>query len=292
MMLDPFLPHELEHAIFELAALTHPKRIPILMLVAHRVKNWVEHLLYRVVIMMSTLPRRDLFNYPMLIPETLLNIIRVKPPEFLPNSVQHLFLNATIKRNELTAIYSACIHVTNLVDYLCGSPQNPAFGRLSHLRRLTLGLQDFLICYNMNHTHPTLRRITHLQLLSTWNHGSLAELTRCLPLVPSLTHIALRSVSHDVPLQNTLCAAQNICCIVFLEVPVGDRIGLVTNELALDPRFVCLDWGGGFVEDWLHSVDTGEDYWAFAEAFIAARQAGRVDRSRYTVSSTDTSWMN
>ncbi|KAJ6452920.1 hypothetical protein C8R45DRAFT_1193285 [Mycena sanguinolenta] len=289
---DPFLPPELEHAVFELAALTHPKIMPILMLVAHRVKTWVEPLLYRVVVVMSVLPFGEPVSYPVLSAGLLLDIIRTKPPEFLQNFVQHLFLNTRIKRNELSAVFTACSHVTNLLDYSYGSPRNPTFGQLPHLRRLTLALEDFLACYTMEHIHSTLGRITHLELFNTWDNRNLARLTRCLRLVPALTHIALRSVAHDVPLQTALCAARNIHCIVFLEVPVGDRVKLVTNELALDPRFVCFDWGGAFLEDWPYGMGTGEHCWAFAETFIAARQAGRVDRSRYTVLSMDTSWMN
>ncbi|KAJ6452908.1 hypothetical protein C8R45DRAFT_1112695 [Mycena sanguinolenta] len=267
---DPFLPPELEHVVFELAALTHPKMIPILM---------VEPLLYRVVVVMSVLPFGDPepVSYPVLSADRLLEIIRAKPPEFLQNSVQYLFLNTQINRNELRAVFTACSHVTNFVGYSCGSLQSLTFGLLPHLRRLTLALEDFLTCYTMEHTHSTLGRITHLELFSTWGNRNLARITRCLPFVPSLTHITLRSVVHDVPLQTALSAARNIHCIVFLEVLAGDRVKLVTNELALDPRFVCLDWGGALLEDWLHGVETGEDYWAFAEAFIAARQAGKVD---------------
>ncbi|KAJ7887124.1 hypothetical protein B0H14DRAFT_2696630 [Mycena olivaceomarginata] len=45
----PKLPPELECTIFEIAALARPKMIPSLILVAHRVKHWVEPLLYRVI---------------------------------------------------------------------------------------------------------------------------------------------------------------------------------------------------------------------------------------------------
>ncbi|KAJ6543046.1 hypothetical protein B0H19DRAFT_1172653 [Mycena capillaripes] len=46
---EPRLPPELEVLIFETAALSHPAAIPKLMLIAHRVKHWVEPLLYTVV---------------------------------------------------------------------------------------------------------------------------------------------------------------------------------------------------------------------------------------------------
>ncbi|KAJ6521621.1 hypothetical protein DFH09DRAFT_1424685 [Mycena vulgaris] len=47
---SPTLPPELEQHIFELAAISRPACIPTLMLVARRVKHWVEPLLYRTVV--------------------------------------------------------------------------------------------------------------------------------------------------------------------------------------------------------------------------------------------------
>ncbi|KAJ7622098.1 hypothetical protein FB45DRAFT_121814 [Roridomyces roridus] len=44
--IPPSLPPELERDLFELAAYTRPRSIPKLMLVAWRVKAWVEPLLY------------------------------------------------------------------------------------------------------------------------------------------------------------------------------------------------------------------------------------------------------
>ncbi|KAJ6453342.1 hypothetical protein C8R45DRAFT_1112510 [Mycena sanguinolenta] len=145
-MSDPFLPPELEHGIFKLVALTHPKMIPILM---------VEPLLYRAIIVTFAFPEREPLSYLMLSARRLLGIIRAKPPEFLQNSVQDLFINTRIHGQEITAVYTACNRVTSLVDYSSGSLQNPTFGELSHLRRVTLTLEDFL-------NHPS-RAIEHLE---------------------------------------------------------------------------------------------------------------------------------
>jgi hypothetical protein len=37
---DPYLPPELEHQIFEIAALSHPKDIPTFMRISRRIKYW------------------------------------------------------------------------------------------------------------------------------------------------------------------------------------------------------------------------------------------------------------
>ncbi|KAJ7078795.1 hypothetical protein C8R44DRAFT_895856 [Mycena epipterygia] len=47
--LEPLLPPEIEREIFELSALSESRVIPRLNLVAHRVKIWIEPLLYRII---------------------------------------------------------------------------------------------------------------------------------------------------------------------------------------------------------------------------------------------------
>ncbi|KAJ7879703.1 hypothetical protein B0H13DRAFT_1571256, partial [Mycena leptocephala] len=46
----PLLPPELERIIFELAAFVNPASMPSLLLVAPRVKIWIEPLLYETLI--------------------------------------------------------------------------------------------------------------------------------------------------------------------------------------------------------------------------------------------------
>ncbi|KAJ7121829.1 hypothetical protein C8R43DRAFT_1136349 [Mycena crocata] len=45
----PVLPVELEREIFEIAAHSRPRSVPTLVLVASRVKVWVEPFLYRTI---------------------------------------------------------------------------------------------------------------------------------------------------------------------------------------------------------------------------------------------------
>jgi hypothetical protein len=42
---------------------------------------------------------------------------------------------------------------------------------------------------------------------------------------------------------------------------------------------VCIQQDKDFRVDWLRGVHSGEDYWALADAFIAAKRAGRVERT-------------
>jgi hypothetical protein len=44
-----------------------------------------------------------------------------------------------------------------------------------------------------------------------------------------------------------------------------------------DDRFVLIHQEKSCSLDWLAGARAGDDYWAFADAFITARRAGKVD---------------
>ncbi|KAJ7831139.1 hypothetical protein B0H14DRAFT_3713999 [Mycena olivaceomarginata] len=292
VILFPHLPPELERIIFVLAALARPKRIPILILMACRVKGWVEPLLYRVVILSSSSALRKELGFPIFTVDILPRTIATKPPQFLQNSVQHLFLEAHLVPLELAAICAECNKVLNLFDCSTFATLDlDILGGLKHLRSLALGLDDFLRCCNIEGTRSLLGKITHLELFDTTGSERMENLAACFHLMPRLTHLALASISFGVPLQTALRDNKNIQWILFL---VSDSVVPQEPEspgvLAEDDRFVCVDQGAHWRQDWLRGADTGESYWALADAFIAARRKGTVDRSRYRISTPDTSW--
>jgi hypothetical protein len=90
-----------------------------------------------------------------------------------------------------------------------------------------------------------------------------------------LTHIAFNSPPPNNA-YSALCSNTYIQCIVCLGLDTGDLQRV--RPLADDGRFVCIEQKIGFREDWLRGTDTRQDYWALAEAFIAARRSGTVDR--------------
>ncbi|KAJ7906692.1 hypothetical protein B0H13DRAFT_2662708 [Mycena leptocephala] len=107
---DPRLPPELERNVFEIAALSRPTSIPHLMLIAWRVKDWVEPLLYRVILLDSGAVSKDMQGFPTLTPEILRRVIASRPPEFVQSVVKHLFLWAP-HRNNVDTILAACVGV-------------------------------------------------------------------------------------------------------------------------------------------------------------------------------------
>ncbi|KAJ7680101.1 hypothetical protein B0H14DRAFT_3679427 [Mycena olivaceomarginata] len=282
------LPSELECAIFEIAALARPNAIPSLMLVARR-------LLYRVIMVIhpDEFPKHRL-DFPVFTVERLREVIRTKPLEFLQNAVQYLYIDAYMQQAELEAIVTTCNRVENLFNF--NTTNLRVMGGLRHLRYLIVSLYDFLKFCGVQATLSALDKITHLELLNTADTDiedpRFDALSAHLSSMSRLTHIAFDSVPHDLSLQTALRAKKDLRCILLL-APAAylyQRLQNVYPLLREDIRFLCLHQDKDFREDWLQGAATGETYWVVAEAFIAARRDGKVDRSRYAISDMDISW--
>ncbi|KAJ7346253.1 hypothetical protein DFH08DRAFT_212194 [Mycena albidolilacea] len=286
------LPLELERIIFKIAALVYPKSILSLILVARRVKHWVEPLLYRVIMVIKSTSslRQKTLDFPLLTLENLLAALAIRPPEFFQRSVQHLSIDGVVQPADLEAICTACNRVADLFCKCYTPPPDvsPSFlRRFEQLSRLALTFHDFLAS-----SLSCLGGITHLELLGTGNNPSTGDLTAYLPLMPRLTHLSFDAVLRDWSLQTALLATSNIQCILLLASAeeLSQGIHHLDSFLRDDQRFLCLDQQTDWREDRLRGVATGEDYWTLADAFIAARREGRVDRSRCTLTDTDLSW--
>ncbi|KAF8179291.1 hypothetical protein K438DRAFT_1254130 [Mycena galopus ATCC 62051] len=270
-----------------MAALARRKTIPILMLVAARVKEWVEPLLYRVIMISSSYKSfaQTSPDLPIFTLEILLRVIASKPPRFLQNSVQHLFLDDTTTPQELITICTACNDVVDLFHHDTGSANLPSLDGFYHLRRLALSMDELRL---IDSGRSVLDKITHLELLNPQDF-SFKDLPAFISLMSRLTHIALNVMPREDRVLIALRECGSICCIIFL-IEDCER----GNPLLDDPRFVCLHQRIPFREGWLRGADTGNDYWEVADAFLAARREGEVDRTRYKISDIDTdmSWRN
>ncbi|KAJ7620356.1 hypothetical protein FB45DRAFT_150057 [Roridomyces roridus] len=97
----PVFPPEIERHIFELCALGRPVLVPKLILVAWRIKHWIEPILYRTM-----------DGYRAFTSEALLSAIHTKPPGFIATAVQNLSIYDSAAGYE--EILSACTGVINL----------------------------------------------------------------------------------------------------------------------------------------------------------------------------------
>ncbi|KAF7368085.1 hypothetical protein MSAN_00874600 [Mycena sanguinolenta] len=244
---DPRLPPELERGIFEIAALAQPAWIPVLMLVARRVRIWVEPLLYRVVFLKEGRMDIGLPDFTAATLEQISHNLR---------HVKHLFINSRFVARHRFSLPSAALRTFDI------SRSTPVL---------------FVAAMSLS---PLFLTVTHLELLDwTSMTDSVDRICPNLSLIPCLTHIALNGDLHTNLSHAALCAITQLQCIVFLvaEAPFGG------SPLLDDSRFVCIEEGLSYYNDWLNGALFGEDFWSFADAFLTARRAGTISRSRYRI---------
>ncbi|KAJ6559826.1 hypothetical protein B0H19DRAFT_1145877 [Mycena capillaripes] len=274
--MHPALPPELQCHIFELAALSRPVSIPKLMRVAKRVKHWVEPLLYRTLVFDSAIdeiPRCSL--------ETLLLISRTKPASFL-HAVRNV-MGIYLGPEEIHTIIRLCPCIHNLFAYseLHSSthPMPPEFYLLP-LRQLFCYLTDIFRAPEAP-THPLFSRITHLDVFHWLTESDDQALARWARLgeLPSLTHLALNDGTSLAVCVRLLAVCKFLCALLVL----GDSLMPSSAEVELladSPHFVIMEVRD-YVADWQRGVLTGNDYWTRADAFIAKKISGEVDRRTF-----------
>ncbi|KAJ6585899.1 hypothetical protein B0H19DRAFT_1250656 [Mycena capillaripes] len=178
-------------------------------------------------------------------------------------------------------ILAACPRVRNLFVLDDLTPQYlPILSQLDCLLRLAIDQIDLESLFEpsaIDFGEPLFRNLTHLELLD----GSL-DLPSDVALIPNLTHIAFNTNSGIAALHSRTHANARLRCIVFLR---PSHLGEESIPFS-DTRLVCIRQTN-FRADWLSGATTGVDYWALADAFIAAKQAGKIDRSWYCISDTD-----
>ncbi|KAJ6543043.1 hypothetical protein B0H19DRAFT_313538 [Mycena capillaripes] len=285
---EPRLPPEIEGLIFEIAALSHPASIPKLMLIAQRVKHWVEPLLYNVVYLPFDWRRRSerVCGFPHVPIDIFLAAIEDKSPAFFESAVRNLFLDTTandLPQSAVSTILVACPHVTNLF----ARPEPPTdlsvLGRLSCLRRLAIDISEY---FPGSIDLTVFGNLTHMDVLDS--KPKMQDIWMALAALPQLTHISFNSLLFRKLGPSTMRANTQLQCIV-LWWRLHDYLLDSLRPYSEDARFVWIeqqDWR----EDWLRGAHTGKDYWALADAFIAAKHQGKVDQSRFSICDLDDSW--
>ncbi|KAJ7138876.1 hypothetical protein C8R46DRAFT_604606 [Mycena filopes] len=286
MSLDPTLPLDLERQIFELCAESRPVLIPKLMLVAWRVKEWVEPLLYRTIALHGSL---DIDGYPIFTAQRLLHAMYQNSALF-GNSVRNLYLyqprGLSSANPSILRILSYCSGVTNLtLGARFGHYEAPADRRCIEiiakmpLTRLHSDSRTLLRLLEPN--NPLFTTLTHLGLSQASVLLEPEALCARLAQLPSLTHLA---VDHRGMLQACCPALLQMCAalrvLVFFMPPMVPHHESVTRHfraLAQDPRFLVMH-SSWHVEDWHIGVRENLDFWARAEDFIARRRTGEIDR--------------
>ncbi|KAJ7724418.1 hypothetical protein B0H16DRAFT_1698730 [Mycena metata] len=287
---NPRLPLELEREVFEMAA-SSLGNIFNLILVASRVKEWIEPLLYRVVVRVYN--RND--GLPRFTPfETLVHKIGSKPPVFWSKSVKSLAFYGIEEQDPVEQILTAC---TGLVRLCTASPRSrflPALKNFPALRHLCIEIEALFGGLSfVDFAHPAFHNITHLELLDVPRASAderAHQICTGLVHIPKLTHIALNAEVMYRALFPLLYLLTHLRAIVLLGRIRADLGFDLPTHLTMEGRFVSIrqtDWK----RDWLSGADTGEDFWALADKFLAARRAGKVDRSRFNIYDDEDEWL-
>ncbi|KAJ6482767.1 hypothetical protein C8R45DRAFT_307516 [Mycena sanguinolenta] len=281
---SPTLPPELEQTIFELTALSFPRSIPRLMLVAWRVKSWVEPLLYRTITVDPyTLYGGKKETCPFPIPSgTLLSLIHSKPSTFFRSAVRHLYLAHSVAAEE-DSILAACTGIENL--WLAAQTSlivlDIRFDR--PLKRLHGALKCIFESYSkINFTHSVLASLTHLDIFDFPPAGVDMAVWGAITSLPHLTHLAFNDTEY-LPMCGALFPGWErlrVLVILFFRNDGNLNAELFAKfslpKLAEEPRIVLMALFNN-LDDWICGAHRGcGDYWSRAEAHIANRKSGRI----------------
>ncbi|KAJ6528545.1 hypothetical protein B0H19DRAFT_1385209 [Mycena capillaripes] len=282
------LPPELERKIFETVAHARPLCILNLMLVAWRVKESVEPLLYRTLIFGSFYDQWTLAGHPVANASAFVSMIHSgsKPASFFADTVRHLHMATHTPLSAV--ILSACSGVEDLwiggTDF-SGEILQTIF-RLP-LKRLCCDITDlFGVEDPLDFTHPSFSNLTHLELMP-FCHSIPEKISSGLALVPCLTHLAFYHLDHiDLSPLTLLRTCMSLRILVSLLPYIGNEAALTDlgepKQLAEDPQYVCMRCAS-YTADWQMGAHEGIDYWSRAEAFIAKRIAREIDPLQYLI---------
>ncbi|KAJ7471063.1 hypothetical protein FB451DRAFT_1252913 [Mycena latifolia] len=291
---EPRLPTDLEREILEIAAISQPSSIPTLILVAHRVKAWIEPLLYRVLsISDAGVERFEGTNRPRITHGTCLELIDSRTSSFFHDHVRHLSLTcvygrlATLKENLF--ILSKCTGIVNLeLSHVSAHPTLLPVMSTLPLVRLVAALQLlFGPSVNIDFGHKLFSRLTHLDIWDscpcpTWPVG--------LGQLPRLTHLSL---SWPVPTTPDIfrgflahCPRLEILAVIFRTTVTYSAEDYLPHYRFFeeDPRSVVIIAPEAYFQrDWELGADGGDDHWVIADRFVRKRRLGKINASNFTI---------
>jgi hypothetical protein len=244
---QPYLPHDIEREIFETTARLHWRSASDLMLVARRVKVWIEPIVYEVV---KLNPQEKSGHF--------IRTMDIKPSNFFARRVKNVCIPYNIPVQQAIRILSVCTSVDNLACWIRAWNQPELFSTMKTLRprHLSVHLQSLLgECGKPDFSDPFFSKVTHLRLVDEW--WSWIDWSG-FGLMPSLTHIALDCSEPDIQLGFAIhqileeCKSLKVCLVVVSKEDEGRQMNPNYWRAVRDPRLVTLNhpdpigcWEGG-----------------------------------------------
>ncbi|KAJ7059490.1 hypothetical protein C8F01DRAFT_1370414 [Mycena amicta] len=263
--IEPRLPQDLEREIFELTACLYPGKRAILVLVARRVRAWVEPFIYKTLIVNGLDGAQH-----------ILSLAASRPPEFFPSIVRRLVLSADthIPANVL-ALCTGATHLAMEDDILREhwAQIHATFLSLQHVQRLTFAARELPV---LDPTAPVFSLVTHLSLLD-FAHDGLPQFVTGFPV---LTHLALFRPPGWLMVQEFLDACPRLRVLVIITATrywASKIAGGIPGRITDDRLVVCAS------KNWEEGIMEGYTFWHAAEGFVRDKRSGAVDPSSFLV---------
>ncbi|KAK7036226.1 hypothetical protein R3P38DRAFT_2911057 [Favolaschia claudopus] len=295
----PKLALELERLVFENSA-TKRSDIPKLMLVAHRVHDWLEPVLYQVVLI-------DLGRRGSGIPSH----IDAKTPAFLEKAVRHISVGGDVSEmpkktdvKKLQNFLNKRKNITNLLlqDKTAHPDLLPVLARMP-LQRLGVKLGPLFGDPDAEEendwvdrpvslvdlTHPLFTALTHLYVSDylEWENtdADAVEWLRDISKLPALTHFGMAFPPSQEIVKRILetCPLLRVLMITFDETDeMGpSAYGQTLFEFhGITDRRVVLASYANFAKDWEVGARGGQDLWDKAEAFLEKEKRKEKKRAK------------
>ncbi|KAF8815113.1 hypothetical protein BYT27DRAFT_7249476 [Phlegmacium glaucopus] len=265
------LPLELQREIFSVAANADMATALRLVLVARRVKEWIQPYIYDMV----TLGNTDT--------ELFLRTMESMPPNFVAINVKRLCLSVSVGGGDAARILRACTGVVDLafwVDYLQGFPEHSLLPLISPLplRRLSIELAHYRSLFR--EPPAWCETLTHLDVIF-WSRVT-SPVVPYLDQLPSLSHLLLR-LRHNRAKKDSLLTILSACKALKILVIYDESDRTEDAVLAVDPRVVKIRYPANVVHDWEARAKLDlNGTWSRAEELVQKQRHAAAQRQRST----------
>ncbi|KAJ7255579.1 hypothetical protein C8J57DRAFT_1655082 [Mycena rebaudengoi] len=257
----PSIPPELEREIFEITATHHPETMPTLLLVAQRILQWIEPLLYRTLVVGRTTLVLGRIAARRLDPA---NLLHLQPAKW--KHVQNL--PAWDSHSDLLPILPLCGHVERLelygADPLMFTALEDMPLAVQHLSFINSSTLDAI-----DPSRPLFRTLIHLDMFAGTERQ---PLNFKFAQFPALTHLSMHGDRRPPFFLALLASCPKPHVLVsniwiwaswnrrqaHQPIDVGLRFVMMFTETSINH----------LVEEWTLGARGGKDFWAHAEHFI------------------------
>ncbi|KAF7364066.1 hypothetical protein MSAN_01065400 [Mycena sanguinolenta] len=286
---SPTLPPDLEREIFEFLACSNIRSIPVLVLVAQRVRNWIEPLLYRNL---SVVNDNDRFRHGnagdviRISTSDCLKVLESKSASFFRDHVRNLaFTNVPSDAGALIVL--RCSRALSLAIFQTTPNPSwlPAIAEMG-LLQVSLDINPLFGHSRIDFHHRAFARLSHLDLFELpASKGWVSDICG----LPRLTHLSFNFDAGDGEnIDSTACCqilaeCESLEALIFIFSDAFDREEYDDCQyFSDDPRSVTMVVYA-FLEDWERGATRRDDYWARAEMFIRRRRSGEIEGREYSI---------